>query len=145
VRRSLITLAATALLAVAACSGSAATSAPTAAPSAAATTAPSAAPATSAPSAAASAPASAAGGGAIDVAIKNFTFNPASVDAKVGDKVSWTNGDDTAHTVTFDDAANGGSGNLNNGSTFDMTFAKAGTYAYHCKIHPSMKGTVTVS
>src|SRR5689334_15705264 len=42
VRRSLITLAATALLAVAACSGSAATSAPTAAPSAAATTAPSA-------------------------------------------------------------------------------------------------------
>ena len=79
------------------------------------------------------------------MAIKNFSFNPASVDAKVGQKVSWTNGDDTAHTVTFDDAANGGSGNLNNGSTFDMSFTKAGTYAYHCKIHPSMKGTVTVS
>jgi plastocyanin len=136
VRRSLITLAATALLAVAACSGSAATPAPTAAPSAA--------PATAAPSAAGSAPASAAGGG-VDIAIKNFAFSPASADAKVGQKISWTNGDDTAHTVTFDDTANGGSGNLNNGTTFDMTFAKAGTYAYHCKIHPSMKGTVTVS
>jgi plastocyanin len=25
------------------------------------------------------------------------------------------------------------------------TFSSAGTYAYHCTIHPSMKGSVTVS
>jgi plastocyanin len=143
VRRSLTILAVIAVLAVGACSGSAATPAPSTAPSAA----PTAAPATAAPSTAPSAaPASAGGAGSgVDVKIKNFTFSPASLDAKVGDKVTWTNGDDVAHTVTFDDAANGGSGSLNNGNSFEMTFDKAGTYAYHCKIHPSMKGTVTVS
>ncbi len=31
------------------------------------------------------------------------------------------------------------------GSTFTTTFVKAGTYAYHCSIHPQMKGTVTVA
>ena len=79
------------------------------------------------------------------MAIKNFAFSPASLDAKVGDKVTWTNGDDTAHTVTFDDTAVQGSGNVNQGSTFEFTFTKAGTFAYHCKIHPSMTAKVTVS
>lgn len=130
-RSQFIVLAASALLAVAACSGSSATAAPTAAPSAAA------------PSAAASS--GGAPAGATAVAIKNFTFNPATVDVKAGAKVTWTNGDDTAHTVTFDDTTVGGSGNLNSGTTFDLTFPTAGSFAYHCKIHPSMKGTVTVS
>lgn len=147
VRRSLLSLALTALLGVAACSGTSATPAPTVAP----TAAPTAAPATSAPSAPPAPPASSAAasggstGGEVDVAIKNFAFNPASADAKVGEKVSWTNGDDVAHTVTFDDTALGGSGSLSNGNSFDMTFSKAGTFTYHCKIHPSMKGSVTVS
>jgi plastocyanin len=30
------------------------------------------------------------------------------------------------------------------GSTFEMTFATPGTYAYHCTPHPSMTGTVVV-
>ena len=137
-RRSLIIFAASAVIAVAACSGSAATTAPTAAP---ATAAQPAAPATPGASTAASA----AAGGGESVSIKNFSFNPASVNARVGDKVSWTNGDDTAHTVTFDDTSLQGSGPLNNGSTFDFTFAKPGTFTYHCRIHPTMKGTVTVA
>ena len=132
-RRSLITLAATALFAVAACSGSSATAAPTAAPA-------TAAPASASPAASVAAP---AGGGA--VAIKNFTFNPAALTVKVGDTVKWLNGDDTAHTVTFDDTSLGGSGNLNTGNTFELAFSKAGSFTYHCKIHPSMKATVTVS
>jgi plastocyanin len=31
------------------------------------------------------------------------------------------------------------------GATFSFTFAKAGTFAYHCTIHPFMKGTVVVA
>jgi plastocyanin len=50
----------------------------------------------------------------------------------------------TAHTVTFDDGS-ADSGNLAPGSTFDHTFATAGTFAYHCAIHSSMHGTVTVT
>jgi plastocyanin len=100
-------------------------------------TAPSAAPASSAAASAAT--------GGIAVAIKNFSFNPATVAAKVNQKITWTNGDDTAHTVTFDDSSVTSSGNVNPTFSFDATIAKAGTYTYHCKIHPTMQGTVTVS
>ena len=30
-------------------------------------------------------------------------------------------------------------------ATFDHAFVAAGTFAYHCKIHASMHGTVTVT
>ena len=124
----LIPLTAAALLVLSACSSSASTPAPTAAP-------------TAAPSAAASA----GGGAAGAVAIKNFKFDPATATAKIGGSVTWTNGDSTAHTVTFDDPSMTSSGDINAAGTFSATFAAAGTYAYHCKIHPTMTGTVTVS
>ena len=114
-------------IALAACSGSSGSAAPTTAVS------PAGSPA-----------ASAAGGGAsAAVDIKNFAFAPASASVATGGKITWTNGDTTAHTVTFDDGS-ADSGNLAPGATFDHTFATAGTFAYHCAIHSSMKGTVTV-
>ena len=112
-----------ALIAVAACSNSAGSAAPTAATS--------------------QAPAAPAGD-ATSVAIKDFAFNPATTTASAGGKVTWTNNDTTAHTVTFDDGS-ADSGNIAPSSTFDHTFATAGTFAYHCTIHSQMKGTVTVS
>ena len=83
-------------------------------------------------------------GGPPTVAIKDFAFNPAGTSVAAGSKVTWTNSDTTAHTVTFDDGS-ADSGNLAPGSTFDHTFATAGTFAYHCTIHSQMHGTVTVS
>lgn len=151
-RRSLMFLAVAALVGVAACSGGTPTTptTPTAVPSAApaasaaapSVAVPSAAPPSAAPPSAAP---SAAGGGRQEVSIKNFAFSPPTVTVKIGDKVAWTNGDETAHTVTFDDASVAGSGNLNPGTTFESTFATAGSFSYHCKIHPGMKGTVNVS
>ena len=44
----------------------------------------------------------------------------------------------TADDGSFD------SKSLASNATFSQTFAKAGTFAYHCAIHPGMKGTVTV-
>jgi plastocyanin len=58
--------------------------------------------------------------------------------------VVWTNQDSVAHTVTSDTAA-WDSGNLATGQTFSHTFATAGTYSYHCSIHPFMTARVIVS
>ncbi len=114
--------------------------APTAAPTTAPTTAASAE-ASVAPSAM---PSTAGGGGGTAVTIKDFSFDPATLIAKVGQEVTWTNTGSAAHTVTFD---TGGvdSGSLSAGGTFKHTFDAAGTFTYHCNFHSSMKGTVTVA
>ena len=77
------------------------------------------------------------------VAIQNFTFAPQTLTVKAGTKVTWTNNDSTGHTVTADDGSFT-SDRLGSGTTFSQIFAKAGTFAYHCSIQSSMKGTVTV-
>ncbi len=76
------------------------------------------------------------------VSIKNFSFTPNSLTVKVGTKVTWTNHDSVTHTVT----ANQGAFNspVLPGSSFSFTFTKAGTYAYHCMIHPYMMATIVV-
>jgi len=80
------------------------------------------------------------------VAIRNFAFAPAALTVPAGTKVTWTNQDTDAHTVTSD----GSGGPLNSkalatGDTFSFTFTKAGTYKYLCTIHPFMTATVTVT
>jgi plastocyanin len=83
-----------------------------------------------------------AGAGA--VTIQGFAFNPQEITVAVGDTVTWTNMDSATHTVTFDEGDDS-SGNIANGDTYEETFDTAGTFAYHCSIHSSMTGTVTVS
>ena len=77
------------------------------------------------------------------VAIDNFAFSPATLNVKMGQQVTWTNKQDVEHTVTAD----GGTFDhpMPPNATFSFTFPRAGTFAYHCRIHPSMKGTVVVS
>jgi plastocyanin len=43
--------------------------------------------------------------------------------------------------------ANGGAFNqpMPSGTTFSFTLTNAGTFAYHCTIHPSMRGKIVVS
>jgi plastocyanin len=76
------------------------------------------------------------------VSIMNFSFNPNSLTVKVGTKVTWTNHDSVTHTVTADQGAFNSP--VAPGSSFSFTFTKAGTYAYHCSIHPSMTATIIV-
>lgn len=61
----------------------------------------------------------------------------------VNNTVTWTNNDDSTHTVTADNGAFD-SGYLNQGQTWSYTFTTPGTYTYHCTIHPWMTGTVIV-
>ncbi|MEN8041582.1 MAG: cupredoxin family copper-binding protein [Actinomycetota bacterium] len=85
------------------------------------------------------------GFGPLDVVIDNFEFTPASLDVKVGDTVTWTNNQDTTHTV--DSSVDGGwsSGVLEPGDTFSFTFTEAGSFPYHCSIHPAMIGDIQVA
>jgi plastocyanin len=75
-----------------------------------------------------------------------YAFSPATLTIKVGTQVVWTNTTDAAHTVTSDTAGVfGTTSNLNTNQTFMFTFTTAGTFAYHCNIHPYMKATITVT
>ena len=78
------------------------------------------------------------------VSISNFSFSPASISVKKGTTVTWTNQDSAPHTVVGD---NGGpeSQILSRGTSYSYTFDTTGTFAYHCSIHPSMQGGVTVN
>ena len=83
---------------------------------------------------------------AVNLDIQGFKLPDMSV-AK-GTKVTWTNKDTAAHTVTsgtrptkdgkFD------SGQLAGSATFSFTFTEAGTFNYWCQNHSSMNATITV-
>jgi plastocyanin len=77
------------------------------------------------------------------VSIVDFAFQPASVEIATGGTVTWTNTGQAPHTVTADDGSFD-SGTLSPGTTFSQTFATAGTFTYHCNIHPQMTATVIV-
>jgi hypothetical protein len=78
------------------------------------------------------------------VSIVDFAFQPNSLEVTTGSTVTWTNTGAATHTVTADDGSFD-SGNLAPGATFSQTFDTAGTFAYHCNIHPNMTGTIVVS
>ena len=77
------------------------------------------------------------------VAISGFSFSPRNITVTVGDTITWTNSDAQAHTATADDGSFD-TGTIGNGGSGSATFATAGTFPYHCKIHASMTGTITV-
>ncbi len=62
---------------------------------------------------------------------------------KVGDTVTFKNGDDFAHTFTADNDEFD-SGRVDGGGSFEYTTDAAGAIAFHCNIHTNMKGTITV-
>ena len=77
------------------------------------------------------------------VTIQNMAFSPATLTVKVGDKVTWTNQDSVGHSATADDNSFD-TGVIAQGQSGSTTFSKAGTYTYHCKVHPSMTATIIV-
>ena len=84
-----------------------------------------------------------AGGATTQVALQNFQIVPATVTIKAGDSITWTNKDSTTHRLVGD-KNEFDSGDIAAGATFAFTFKTAGAVAYHCSIHPSMIGTITV-
>ena len=78
------------------------------------------------------------------VGISGFNFSPASVTVTVGDTVTWTNSDDVPHTATADGGAFD-TGTIGGNSSKAVTLTTAGTFVYHCTIHPAMTATLVVT
>jgi YVTN family beta-propeller protein len=74
------------------------------------------------------------------VAIEKFAFTPASITVQAGQSVTFTNNDAVAHTST---SAAWDSQAIAPGASFTVT-PQAGTYTYHCDIHPFMQATLVV-
>lgn len=84
------------------------------------------------------------------VVIANDRYAPSNINIQRGMTVTWVNRDDEAHTVTsplqgvssidqFD------SGVIAPGASYSKTFNLDGRFDYYCRIHPFMRGSVTVS
>ena len=78
------------------------------------------------------------------VAIQKFAYVPPNLSVTSGTTVTWTNEDPDQHTVSADDGAFDSSA-FGQGQTFQFTAGAPGTYTYFCRIHPFMKGTLTVT
>jgi plastocyanin len=78
------------------------------------------------------------------VAIDDFAFTPARIEARAGDTVMWTNGDLAPHTATADDDS-WSTDPIKNGATGQFVAASPGTYGYHCAFHPEMRGVLVVT
>jgi plastocyanin len=73
---------------------------------------------------------------------QSFAPNPGTM--RVGQTVAWRNADSITHNAT-QDANRFATSNLGAGATSSpITMSTAGTFTYHCTIHPGMVGTITV-
>ena len=73
---------------------------------------------------------------------QSYAPNPTTM--RVGQSVAWKNNDTTAHDAT-QDASRFQTGVVNAGATSTpVTMTAAGTFPYHCTIHPGMVGTLIV-
>ena len=79
------------------------------------------------------------------VSIPGFLFSPPALTIAPGDIVTWTNDHAFNHTTTSDDGLEWDSGILTPGQSFSHTFLADGAFPYHCAIHLSMTGTITVA
>lgn len=81
------------------------------------------------------------------VAVANFAFSPSSLTVHVGDTVTWDfDQPDAPHNVANGSGADQfASGAPQGHGHFSHRFTQAGTFAYICVVHPSMRGSVTVT
>ena len=73
----------------------------------------------------------------------SLTFSPSAVTVQRTQSVCWRNDGTTFHTVTVDQGSEFDN-DLPGNSTFVHLFPVVGVFAYHCNLHPTMTGTITV-
>jgi len=79
----------------------------------------------------------------VHLTIRNFAFQPARLVVSPGTRLIWTNIDSVQHTVASTKGA-WSSKVLDTSRQFARVFGKAGTFPYHCSIHPFMHGMIVV-
>ena len=78
----------------------------------------------------------------IQIKINDLAFSPTEATAKVGDMVEWMNADFVDHTAT--DKAGAWDLAIPAGKSAQLKLTNPGTFAYYCKVHPVMTGTIRV-
>jgi plastocyanin len=74
----------------------------------------------------------------------NQSYSPNPTTMKTGQTVAWKNNDTIVHDAT-QDASRFGTGTVNAGATSNpIAMTTAGTFTYHCTIHPGMVATLIV-
>ena len=77
-------------------------------------------------------------------------FQPAVVTATAGTAIRWENPTATHHTITHDgcitdDPCAFDSGSIGPNETYTVPGLPPGSYPYHCRLHPIMRGVLTMS
>ena len=85
------------------------------------------------------------------IKMKSLSYDPKTIEIKVGDSIEWTNEAYTEHSATSVDATEAAS-KFDTGliqpkkTSKKITFKTPGTVKYHCIVHgPMMHGTITVT
>jgi len=85
-----------------------------------------------------------------EVILQDFEFRPAVIRVSIDEygpgsvDIKWVNNGPSTHWVIADGRAFD-SRELARGATFSFRFEAAGTFDYHCNIHPTMKGQIVVT
>lgn len=83
-----------------------------------------------------------ASSGGNDYVVKDYSFPPLTV--APGERVRVLDGDDEPHTLTAVDGSFD-TGSFDKAEPGEFTApTKPGTYQIYCRVHPSMRGTLTV-
>lgn len=79
------------------------------------------------------------------VEIVDFDYEPKEVTVKAGTALSFSNSDQAKHTATSEESGLFDTGTLERDDEGTITApGQPGTYAYVCRFHPFMNGTVEV-
>jgi plastocyanin len=79
----------------------------------------------------------------VEVEITKFAFAPKEITIAPGTRITWTNRDETPHSVGSDDKSFASKG-MDTDDKFEHTFAVEGDFGYVCTVHPFMTGVVHV-
>jgi plastocyanin len=85
--------------------------------------------------------ATATASGARTVDVNHFAFHPPTLRISRGGRVAFANSSPVTHTAT---GAAFNTRGIKPGKTKVVQFSQKGTFAYHCQIHPFMKGKIVV-
>jgi plastocyanin len=79
-----------------------------------------------------------------DGVMQHYSFVPTSIRVKAGSTVSWVNDDEVDHQIAVTTGQVTDGPVMTPGSSFRVRFNSTGQYDIACRIHPTMRATVTV-
>ena len=82
----------------------------------------------------------------VEIAIRDYTFQPAELKIHVGTTVRWTNQEKrVSHSVLFTGSGGFESDRIFPGESWERRFDEPGVYPFTCGPHPEMHGSIQVT